>query len=228
MIKKMLEMYNEPIVGETHHSNQSWNNCYRYFKDNHTDLHDEVVQDIAALHIGFLLASWDMMHGSSKLRRHDYRIHLDFVKHITADTKYHYYYTDQGRGMLKEEDIQSVMDLIEATKLCYEPHFKVTDTLVTTILLGVFGCVSAYDRCMIKGLRLNGLSGSVTPKSLKQLICFYNAHEQEFSPFLKDDYTAMRLLNIYLWQSGQWEAEAIAIEMKERTEEKAVELVKAR
>lgn len=51
----------------------SWRYCYNAFSD------PSATRESLALHLGFYLASWGMMRGSSFLREFDYTVHLPIV-----------------------------------------------------------------------------------------------------------------------------------------------------
>ena len=217
MIKKMLGLYIEPAKENVHHRYRSWVHCYDYYRENHADFHEEAVQDVAALHLGFYLASLDMMGERSELLQVDYRIHLNFIKKVAANPKYHFYYTEEGRKMVKRDGVADLLDLMEVTRKCYEPHIKASDTLVTKILSGVFGCIPAYDHHLINGLNLNDLDSSLTVDSLKVLVQFFKEYEEEFTPFIPHNLPEMRFLDIYFWQCGKWEEEAVARQVQDRS-----------
>ncbi len=67
-------------MSDPHHSFNSWKHCFNYFKENHSRLNEEDVLDIAALHLGFYLASWGMMRGSRDLLQKDYKIHKGYCR----------------------------------------------------------------------------------------------------------------------------------------------------
>lgn len=53
-------------------------------------------------------------------------------------------------------------------------NINVTDTLITKIILGTFGCVPAYDMYFLKGLKYNGFkSRRFNEYLLRELINFY-------------------------------------------------------
>jgi len=83
-----------------------------------------------------------------------------------------------------------------------------TDTLITKILLGTFGCTPAYDQYFCSGLREIGLSGkSFCPKSLQELAGFYR-DRCEFEYMQREinkdgiNYPPAKLLDMYFWQTG--------------------------
>ena len=84
-----------------------------------------------------------------------------------------------------------------------------TDTLVTKVLLGVFGCTPAFDRYFRNGVKHFGIcSADFGRKSLGDLYLFYDLYYKEFEDlrhtFLKEGtyYTPMKLLDMCFWQFG--------------------------
>jgi hypothetical protein len=86
----------------------------------------------------------------------------------------------------------------------------VTDTLVTKILLGTLGCIPAYDRYFIDGLRAKGLSYSTLSKSnFQSVIEFYKDNRDDFDSVQESIksksgiyYPTMKLVDMYFWQIG--------------------------
>ena len=195
-----------------YHRFNSWQYCYEYFTNNHTKLHDAEVQDTAALHLGFYLASWGMMRGSTELLQRDYKIHLNFIKSIAANPNYHVYYSTSQKKILTEEMIEPLFELIEATRECYrefdsvknnqQSKMEISDTLVTKILLGVFGNIPAYDRLFVSALKSHEFNSSLNERSVLQIIQFYNSNKDSFTPYLTDHNTPMKLIDMYFWQVG--------------------------
>lgn len=87
---------------------------------------------------------------------------------------------------------------------------NVTDTLVTKIILGTLGCIPAYDRYFIDGMRKSGISYSKLSKSnLKSIAEYYKKHQTEFDRaqqviYEKSNihYPAMKLVDMYFWEIG--------------------------
>ena len=80
-----------------------------------------------------------------------------------------------------------------------------TDTLITKILLGTLGCIPAYDRFFINGIRqFDGLSYStLNETNFRKLLnwCDENKDEiQEISEKIK--YPPMKIVDMYFWQLG--------------------------
>ena len=91
----------------------------------------------------------------------------------------------------------------------YKKKANVTDTLATKIILGTLGCVPAYDRYFIAGLKSKGLSYSGLRKSnFKKLIEFCNDNSDEFleaQTIISEDktYPFMKLVDMYFWRAGE-------------------------
>lgn len=80
---------------------------------------------------------------------------------------------------------------------------EISDTLVTKILLGVFANIPAYDRLFVDGLRLHGINSRLNKTSLLEIIQFYNLNIEAFTTSgLSNQYTPMKLLDMYFWQFG--------------------------
>lgn len=85
-----------------------------------------------------------------------------------------------------------------------------TDTLLSKILLGTIGCVPAFDRYFILGLKEEGIKFSrFDENSLKQLFAFAVHSKDEIQEFqnkvykkLRLYYPVMKILDMYFWQIG--------------------------
>lgn len=86
---------------------------------------------------------------------------------------------------------------------------NVTDTLSSKILLGVFGCVPAYDRYFIAGLKYFGIRRKDFSKaSLDELLGFYEIFKSDFNvlgSIINEygmRYPVMKLIDMFFWQVG--------------------------
>lgn len=188
----------------------SWEHCYRYFK------RDSIEIDKACLHLAFYLASWGMYRGSSFLLQKDYLIHKEVVEYLI--TRRHLQKIEFVN--IKDETITEIVHLCEWIKEWYAANVRkvngadkkinVTDTLVTKIVLGALGCVPAYDRYFIDGLRTYSINPHrPTLAGIKKLISFYVENINQFdamSSQIKTDnkiiYPPMKLVDMYFWQIG--------------------------
>lgn len=152
----------------------SFDYCYNYFLTTE-DLKKNIEQSCLAL--GFYLASWGMFRGSSfllqKSAKHfkptiDYIASLDrSVWKIDVDN-----YT--------EENTQQIIDIYREIKTRLIVDGNAHRTLITKVLLGVFGFVPAFDEYFTKTFR--EISGelcrfrSVNKNSLTVIKDFYEAN----------------------------------------------------
>lgn len=207
--KRILRFYAH-LEGDENHRYKSWEHCYSYFCKDDADL------DTACLHLAFYLASWGMYRGSSFLLWKDYLIHKEIVAHLLTLKEL------QGLNpaSASENDIEEVLDLIGWIKSWYPKNIqavngkcqlvKVTDTLATKIILGTIGCIPAYDRYFIDGIRKTGLHYSgIKTKNFKSLLRYYKENEDQFSYAAREilnksgiAYPPMKLLDMYFWEIG--------------------------
>ena len=127
------------------HRYSSFDFCYNYFRSNDCNaIVDDMEKSCAIL--GFYLASWGMMRGSSFLLQKSYRYFTALIEWIASvETIY---------WQLEPFDYSTQYSIIE------EAYNKIRDltiednnrdiVLVTKILLGVFGIVPAFDEYFCK------------------------------------------------------------------------------
>jgi hypothetical protein len=206
---KILKFHAQ-LDADDNHRYKSWEHCYTYFTKAFTEI------DIACLQMAFYLASWGMYRGSSFLLWKDYLIHKYVVEHLL--TKKHLQnlnFTDTTQAQIEE-----IFELIAWVKNWYQNNIEfingekrkvnVTDTLATKIILGSLGCIPAYDRYFIDGIRNKGLSYSgLKPGNFSSLVEFYQQHQEAFSyanqVILKRNgvnYPPMKLVDMYFWEIG--------------------------
>ncbi len=209
-IPETILSFQKLIDNDNNHRFKSWEHCYSYFKN------DNPVLDIACLHLSFYLASWGMYRGSSFLIWKDYLIHKEVVQYLL--TKKHL----QDIDFLKIENnqISEIFEIINWVKNWYRINIvqvngsnqsvNVTNTLVTKILLGTLGCIPAYDRFFIDGMRTKGLSYSyLNPTNFSSVVDYFIEYNEEFLKAQKviiekngTKYPAMKLVDMYFWNLG--------------------------
>ena len=86
---------------------------------------------------------------------------------------------------------------------------KLSTTLITKILMGTFGCVPAYDRYFIDGIKDQKVTtGNYNIKSLLGLVDFYEDNRTRLEKTRKAlkvydlPYPQMKLLDMGFWQIG--------------------------
>jgi hypothetical protein len=215
LLNNALTFYNKLSTIENH-CYRSWEHCYSFFAK-HQNTVDEDIIDLMCLHLSNYLASWGMFRGAAFLLQKDYRIHLDVV-HLILNERYHILRSSYIRNIAHDEYIIRIFELSESIAEIYrkkttdfenESGRNASDTLITKILLGVFGCVPAYDRYFKEGLRLTRIaSGQYNPNSISQLLKFYDLHYDAFETVrLKIsengvEYPPMKIVDMCFWQLG--------------------------
>jgi hypothetical protein len=161
----------------------SFDYCFNYFRSFYEE---NRVSDIccdkniheSCLQLAFYLASWGMLRGNTNLLKKSAKIFTPLLETIV-----------QLGGRLWEVDVDSYTDnmdiLLKAGNAIREAlgsEVKATDTLVTKIMLGVYGNVPAFDKYVRKGLGVNKL----TDESLKVVSEFYETHKDVIDRFQRE------------------------------------------
>lgn len=99
-------------------------------------------------------------------------------------------------------------DVRDGVKEC-EVKSKISDTLITKILMGTLGCVPAYDRYFIEGIKEQNVSTvKYNLKSLLKLVYFYKMNFENLEEARQRmevyylQYPQMKLLDMGFWQIG--------------------------
>lgn len=195
---------------------RSWEHCYSNFINARDNKNAEL--DYLSLQLAFYLASWGMYRGSSFLLQKDYKIHIPVVKELLKEEY------DPLAGIdcveLKREKNQRLLEKINAFLDEYYSNIRgevknikvrnqLSSTLITKILMGTLGCVPAYDRYFISGIKKQKVaSGNYNMKSIIQLVDFYEKNIVELENIRKDmkvngmAYPQMKILDMAFWQIG--------------------------
>lgn len=209
------ELHDDP-EGRFH----SWEHCYKRFHEARIERDNNTVDyDNLCLHLAFYLASWGMYRGSSFLLQKDYRIHKPVVR-LLLNPQYDCLFSLNCCELEKEEIQEKLEKLQSAIKNEYakirkavkenEVQHEVSNTLITKILMGTLGCVPAYDRFFIDGVKeLNVTTGNYSIKnSLLPLATFYKNNYDALENLRKElkvydmPYPQMKLLDMGFWKIG--------------------------
>ena len=211
---KIIKFYSQ-ISEDKNHRYLSWEHCYNYFAKSNPDKDKEK----ACLHLAFYLASWGMYRGSSFLLWKDYLIHKPVVELLFKNR--HLQAVDFCRA--GEAELKEIFDLMASIKEWYQDRkniqsvngdknrmVNVTDTLATKIVLGTLGCIPAYDRYFIDGLRLSKLPYSgLKLGNFSEVVRFYKENKFDFECAQREikknsgvTYPSMKLVDMYFWQIG--------------------------
>lgn len=122
--------------------NASFDYCYNYFRNSSAD---EIEQNIekSCLHLMSYLASWGMLRGSSFLLKKSIKYYETLIKYIIE--------LKRDDSKIFDIDVDTYtndnMKLIEGVYIEINRILggKASSILITKIMLGIFGCVPAYD-----------------------------------------------------------------------------------
>lgn len=208
-----------------YHRGKSWEYCYGFFKDYKNFRANKKLLDHAALHLGFFLASWGMLRGSSFLLNVDYKYYTRIVRLLIKpryDKLWNVDYSNAaGGGELLKLLFGLVDKLRKEMKEMNGSNDKgrkgPSDTLVTKILMATMGCVPAYDRFFKRGLRR-----FLEQRHMKSKVKFNREAFGELLQLTREDkilrkiyrvrtitilkgilYPPMKLLDLYFWEMGR-------------------------
>jgi hypothetical protein len=157
----------------------SFDYCFNYFQDAH-DLGDTAALcrdghlELSCLHLGFYLASWGMMRGRAELLQRSVLTLAPVVEAIAEEPAESWALDVFG----SQNDLEAVLALCDRIQAAYLP-VKATGVLVTKTVLGIFGCVPAFDRFFNDGFRVSKFSR----KALLQVCDYYEAHRRVLDQF---------------------------------------------
>jgi len=153
--------------------NASYDHCFNYFREHFErccvkELSNGAQLQLSCLHLGFYLASWGMFRGKAALLQHSFTALVPVVELISRAPE------DLWTLDVKDYDEESIRQILEFRETLAEkvPGGR-SDILTSKIMLGVFGCVPAFDRYFRKG---SGLSG-FRKHALLEIREYYRANQ---------------------------------------------------
>ncbi|MFH1769212.1 MAG: hypothetical protein ABH833_00920 [Parcubacteria group bacterium] len=190
----------------------SFDFCYSYFysfyKENKlSELASENNLQMSCLQIGFYLASWGMMRGSSFLLEKSVRNYKNLV---LAISKMNPRLWEIDVDNYSEENIPLLLDCKQQIISALGKQNNPSDILITKIMLGVFANTPAFDQYFRKGLKVY----SFNKKSLLKIKNFYEENRDVFDSFkirtfdfltAKETniiYTKAKLIDMYGFMNG--------------------------
>lgn len=120
----------------------SFDYCYGYFKKTSSQQLREDMEK-SCLVLGFYLASWGMMRGSSFLLGHSIKYFEPLIEYIAEQDKSIW---DIDVDNYNEQNMDIILEIYKQCKERLIHGNNAHLTLITKILLGVFGFVPAFDR----------------------------------------------------------------------------------
>lgn len=213
-IKEIIAKYLSGITADEFHRYKSWDNCFQAFSVSKQS-------EIQVLELAFYLASWGMYRGSSGLLQKNHLIHKGAVNIVFLMTSQKLKCNQTTE--VKRENINAILEVkneltqhysnIYFTKGADKPKpISPTDTLLSKIMLGTLGCVPAYDRYFIDGLKEMKMQHTgFNESSLNELFNFIDNNRNEITQVQKliktktqRHYPLMKILDMYFWQIGYY------------------------
>jgi len=216
--------------------NASFDYCFNYFQlfrksgDICALAHPDNLQ-VSCLQLGFYLASWGMLRGSTGLLQKSVKYLIPVVK-VIATTDAPLWEIDAD--CYDEPNIQRLVDLAAKIRGAL-PDISVTETLKTKIMLGVFGSVPAFDETVSEGCKAEGMVGTFGKRALRKIAAFYRRN----AAVINDDkyrvptfdfsgghtewrYTRAKVIDMALSIEGEKRLERKRQEKQERDRQKKV------
>ncbi len=161
----------------------SFDYCFNYFQRLKSDK-KKITEDmrLSCLNLGFYLASWGMYRGSTFVLQKSVRIFEPVMEYI-ASPECDVWDIDVD-NYIKDENINKLIKCagkIEEILKVHKPTRTDWDTLVTKIMLGVFGNVPAFDAYFKIGSGLKNFE----EHSLGKIKNFYDNHKSKITKELK-------------------------------------------
>ena len=159
----------------------SFDFCYNYFYSFYKEkrlpelANNENLQT-SCLQLGFYLASWGMMRGSSFLLEKSVR---NFRELITCISKMDSRLWDIDVDNYNDKNISILLDCKQQILNSLGEENNPSDTLITKIMLGVFANVPAFDTYFRKSLKVY----SFNKKSLLKIKNFYEDNKSVFDSY---------------------------------------------
>lgn len=216
-IKHHVLRFHKQLSSDQYHRYRSWEHCYRHFRQHDSFTSDGDI-DLAALHLGFFLASWGMYRGSSFLLQKDYRVHLPIVQELLEKKYASLWNLDVESLTYSSPEIKLIFELAKRIKQIYkqgnpavngiERPADASDILVTKIMLGTMCCTPAYDDFFSKGLRSRHMVKKFGRNSYFGLLDFYKKHKTTFDEAATEiasfgmPYPVMKLIDMHFWSIG--------------------------
>lgn len=174
----------------------SFDYCFNYFRSywesgQLSKLDAGLQMQFSCLHLGFFLASWGMFRGAGALLKRSMKYYAPVIE-VVASSRSSVWAIDAHS--YTDEACDAVLDMARRIRAALPE--RASDTLVTKIMLGVFGCVPAFDSYFKKGFGVSTFGKT----ALRQVSEFYQRNlevvERHRVPTL-DFFTGLETQRIY-------------------------------
>ena len=213
---------------------KSWERCRNAFIIN-KDINNPDYENLA-LNLAWYLASWGMLRGSSFLLQCDYSVHIVPIRDILLNDNYKDLFSidpleDENKEKTYLELLfgdKNIPGIVNELKEYYSACSNVikgknntsdefSDTLITKILLGVFGCIPAYDAFFMKAIGKYGLQQKFNRNGVVSLLNAFKSNNtnntlkgsidnlkgQFNNTYNTNIYTFMKIVDIVFWKIGE-------------------------
>ncbi len=215
----IIKQFAKEFRSDPNHREFSWDHAHHYWKEFAADQSGN--EDLAALHLSFYLASFGMYRGKSDLLNRDYKALAPAIKFLKkqannglADCLFSDRPAEKLACELKELSTRLRDELIPTLVRPEKLTVRVSDTLLSKLMLVTLDCVPAFDQQVKRALNdllhdEYGKGDSFAARRLGQLIALARenksliecAHETLKDRY-GDDYPLNRIFDLYLWRRG--------------------------
>ncbi|WP_298255245.1 hypothetical protein [uncultured Arthrobacter sp.] len=166
------------LVGRT----RSWDFCFNHFQSNPYPTND---MQLSCLQLGYYLASWGMLRGSSYLFTSTNARHYSDAIRVIEKHNPEVNGLD-ARNYADPHACQAILAAYDDLRSTLLPEGGSHTTLVSKVMMGVWGVIPSFDTYFIKGFRRlsdrrkeGAAFRTVSDKSLTLLGVFYSDHRAE-------------------------------------------------
>lgn len=203
---------------EATYRDASFDFCFNYFRrfyeqDEICKLASEDNLHMSCLQLGFYLASWGMYRGPSFLLKKSVKHYESLMKEIAKPEMRTLWEIDVDK--YTPENIDRLMKCKKTIKDALQVEKHQPETLVTKIMLGIFGNTPALDTYFTKGMKKAGLTcRTLNEPTLNRISQFYSNNKKDIDSFniptldfqtgKKTNvlYTKAKLVDLAVWLEG--------------------------
>ena len=143
----------------------SYDLCYGYFFSNRGHLINNNLEK-SCLYLWAYLSSWGMVARGNELQDKSFAFLKPVVKYIQANPQYYTSSIDSPQYM------PEMLELYGGLKRALRLNQKSQKTMITKIMLGVYGCIPAFDSRVSSFFKTTTI-GNLSPKNIQSIIDFY-------------------------------------------------------
>lgn len=160
---------------------RSWDFCFNYFQENSTPTQD---MELSCLQLGYYIASWGMLRGSTYLFRETnarhYQSTIEVIERYNPEMR-----ELNDRPLFDPKAQELTLAAYADLRRAILPKGGTALTLVTKVMMGVWGTVPSFDKYFIMGFRSLGEGrekaafNTLGIRSLSLLEEFYGQNKME-------------------------------------------------